>query len=119
MLGPGGFDVPSLDEEDSLNLSLGLTWTPTDELNVTVDFYYIEIEDRIVLSGKFEALRREIPSFFGDEGSFGDEGMASLRQSRRRARVAIRSPAATTAASTASDHGDDDATLGAASYSMK
>ncbi|MFC4700823.1 TonB-dependent receptor plug domain-containing protein [Glaciecola siphonariae] len=41
---------PGLDAEDSTNYSAGFTYTPTADFNLTVDFYQIEIEDRIVLS---------------------------------------------------------------------
>ncbi len=50
-----GFQVGSLDEETSVNLSGGFTWMPTDNFNLTVDAYYIAIDDRIVLSGRFSA----------------------------------------------------------------
>lgn len=46
--------IPSLKEEESMNFTLGFTWTPTDALSVTLDGYQIEIDDRIVLSGRFQ-----------------------------------------------------------------
>lgn len=55
VLGPGGFNVSSLDEETSVNLSAGFAWTPRENITITTDFYYIKIDDRIVLSGKFES----------------------------------------------------------------
>ena len=55
VLGPGGFNIGSLEEETSVNASLGLVWTPTESFTLTTDLYYIAIEDRIVLSGQFEA----------------------------------------------------------------
>jgi iron complex outermembrane recepter protein len=39
-----------LKAEKSLNLSLGVTMQPTDGLNLTIDYYKIEIDDRIVLT---------------------------------------------------------------------
>ena len=36
-----------LTPEESTNTSLGFVWDATDALNVTVDFYSIELEDRI------------------------------------------------------------------------
>jgi iron complex outermembrane receptor protein len=39
-----------LDAEKSVNLSLGFTTQPVDGLNITVDAYRIDIDDRIVLS---------------------------------------------------------------------
>jgi iron complex outermembrane receptor protein len=42
-----------LDPEESTNFSFGGTWNPTENLSVTVDFYNIDIKDRIVLSSNF------------------------------------------------------------------
>ena len=39
-----------LGPEDSSNFSAGVVWDVTDNLNFTLDFYQIEIDDRIVLS---------------------------------------------------------------------
>jgi iron complex outermembrane receptor protein len=41
---------PGLDAEDSTNYSAGFTYSPNADFNLTVDFYQIEIDDRIVLS---------------------------------------------------------------------
>ena len=46
--------IPKLKEEKSKNLTLGLTWSPSSALAVTADLYRIEIDDRIVLSGRFD-----------------------------------------------------------------
>jgi iron complex outermembrane recepter protein len=40
----------SLKAEKSMNLSLGITMQPTDGLNLTIDYYKIKIDDRIVLT---------------------------------------------------------------------
>ena len=42
--------IPALQEEESDNYSAGVVLTPTDHLSITFDYYYIEIDDRIVLS---------------------------------------------------------------------
>jgi len=47
--------IPKLKEEKSRNFSLGLTWSPSTVLAVTADLYRIDIDDRIVLSGRFDA----------------------------------------------------------------
>jgi iron complex outermembrane receptor protein len=47
------FGIPSLKEETSKNYSLGLTLKPTQSTNLTVDFYQIDVQNRIVLSGSF------------------------------------------------------------------
>lgn len=44
---------PGLEEEKSINLSGGFTFTPANGLSLTVDYFYIEIDDRIVLSSNF------------------------------------------------------------------
>jgi iron complex outermembrane receptor protein len=50
-----GFGIPQLQEEESTNASAGVTWSPTDSFSLTADAYYIEVDDRIVLSGRFTA----------------------------------------------------------------
>ncbi|WP_240554786.1 TonB-dependent receptor domain-containing protein [Oceanicoccus sagamiensis] len=47
--------IPSLKEEESDNYSVGFVYTPLDQLSVTVDFYKIDIDDRIVISNKLKA----------------------------------------------------------------
>ena len=41
---------PGLDAEESFGFGLGFTWQPLDALNITVDYFDIDIDDRIVLS---------------------------------------------------------------------
>ena len=43
-----------LDEETSKNLSAGFSFSPTDRFNVTVDFFHIDIDDRIILGATFD-----------------------------------------------------------------
>lgn len=45
--------IPSLKEEESMNYSLGFTWSPAATRALTLDAYQIEIDDRIVLTGGF------------------------------------------------------------------
>lgn len=42
--------IPALSEEKSTNWSVGAVFTLFEEVNVTVDYYSIDIEDRIVVS---------------------------------------------------------------------
>ncbi len=42
--------LPSLNPEKSKNITAGIGLRPTSKLNITVDYYYIDIKDRIVLS---------------------------------------------------------------------
>jgi iron complex outermembrane receptor protein len=47
--------IPKLHEEKSKSYTLGATWTPTPSISVTADVYDIDIDGRIVLSGRFDA----------------------------------------------------------------
>ncbi len=47
--------IPKLKEEKSKNYTLGFTFSPTSATAVTADLYRINISDRIVLSGRFDA----------------------------------------------------------------
>jgi iron complex outermembrane recepter protein len=42
-----------LKPEKSKNLSAGMVWQPTSNLEVTYDYFHIDIDDRIVFSGNF------------------------------------------------------------------
>ncbi|WDF81027.1 TonB-dependent receptor [Mucilaginibacter sp. KACC 22773] len=46
--------IPKLTQETSTNTSLGFTWKPTHDFNVTVDGYLIKIKNRIVITGAFD-----------------------------------------------------------------
>ncbi|MEE2892229.1 MAG: TonB-dependent receptor [Pseudomonadota bacterium] len=54
------FGASPLDSEDSFSYTLGLTATPLDGLSLTVDYYFIELEDRITLSSQFNVGPDEI-----------------------------------------------------------
>ena len=58
--------IPQLKEEESINYSAGIVWSPTDRLSVTLDYYYIEIDDRIVISNQLD----------GDDDPTGNLGAA-------------------------------------------
>ncbi len=47
------FGVPDLTEETSVNLSAGFTAQPLDNFSITADFYFVGIDDRIVLTSRF------------------------------------------------------------------
>jgi len=47
--------IPKLKEENSKNFTLGLTLKPSNTLSMTADVYQINIDDRIGLSGRFDA----------------------------------------------------------------
>ncbi|MBH0072559.1 TonB-dependent receptor [Pseudoalteromonas sp. NZS127] len=44
--------IPKLTEEKSQNRSLGIVYNVTDNINVTLDYYSIDIDDRIVISNR-------------------------------------------------------------------
>lgn len=44
--------IPSLDPEKSKNLTVGLGLNPTKNLSITVDYYKIDVEDRIILGSE-------------------------------------------------------------------
>lgn len=50
---------PGLDAESSVSLSGGFTWTPSAEFNLAVDYYRIDIDDRIVLSNNLSGTEVE------------------------------------------------------------
>lgn len=52
--------IPRLQEETSINLSIGFVWQPTDQFMLTADYYRIDIEDRIVFSGALTAENSEV-----------------------------------------------------------
>ncbi len=47
--------IPRLKDEESKSFTLGATWSPTATSSLTADLYRIDIDDRIVLSGRFDA----------------------------------------------------------------
>ena len=51
------FGAKPLKEETSVNLSGGLAFTPRDNLTITVDYFHIKINDRILLGATFPARR--------------------------------------------------------------
>ena len=46
--------IPQLTEEESTNYSAGIVLNPMDRLSITLDYYYIEIDDRIVISNRLD-----------------------------------------------------------------
>ncbi len=49
------FGIPDLKEETSVSYAGGISWRPTGGLELTVDAYQIDIDDRIVLTNNFSA----------------------------------------------------------------
>ncbi len=47
--------IPELTQEKSVNASIGFTWKPISALSITVDAYFVNVKDRVVLTGQFDA----------------------------------------------------------------
>ncbi len=47
--------IPELTQEKSVNASIGFTWKPMPYLSITVDGYMVNVKDRVVLTGQFDA----------------------------------------------------------------
>lgn len=47
--------IPKLKEEKSINANIGYSWRLNNNLNISYDFYWVKIKDRVVLSGQFDA----------------------------------------------------------------
>src|SRR5690606_39746835 len=52
--------IPQLKEEESTNYSAGLVLTPVDRLTITLDYYAIDIDDRIVISNRLRSEERRV-----------------------------------------------------------
>ncbi len=52
--------IEELKQEKSLNASLGFTFNPLQGFNITIDGYWVQIKDRVVLSGQFDASDPDI-----------------------------------------------------------
>ncbi len=58
-----------LDAEDADNFSVGMSWDIMDDLTVTLDYYNIEITDRITQTGTIDISSRPIPTGVNCPGS--------------------------------------------------
>jgi len=58
--------IPQLKEEQSDNYSVGFIWDPLENLSITVDYFKIDIKDRIVISGAISASNPAIPESIRD-----------------------------------------------------
>ena len=54
----GALGAQALKPEDSKNYSLGMVWDVTGDINVTVDYFNIEIQDRIAATGTIDISSR-------------------------------------------------------------
>lgn len=53
----------SLKPEKSNSYTLGMVWSPVDDLNLTLDLYQIDIRDRITLSGSIPTIYASDPAY--------------------------------------------------------
>ena len=60
------FNIPSLQAERSINLSGGFVSKLSNNINLTVDAYWIQIKNRIVLSGVFDRTNPDIATILGN-----------------------------------------------------
>ena len=74
----GIFGATPLDAETSEQFTLGFTSTPTDNLTVTLDYYFIALDDRIVVSSNFDVGPAEIAQL----EALGVPGAATIAQVR-------------------------------------
>jgi len=56
--------IPDLEEETSVNGSIGFAWKPVAGLTFTMDGYIVKVKDRIVESGLFSASDPTLPPSF-------------------------------------------------------
>lgn len=56
--------IPELEPETSLSYSIGVTSNISDALVLTLDTYQIDIDDRIVISGRFSSSVPQLAQFF-------------------------------------------------------
>ncbi len=56
--------IPDLKQERSVNAGLGFSYTPIKNFNITVDGYMVEVKDRVVLSGQFDATDNTLDPAF-------------------------------------------------------
>ncbi|MGH7545391.1 MAG: TonB-dependent receptor plug domain-containing protein, partial [Gemmatimonadota bacterium] len=74
------FGIPDLKEETSLSVSAGFTAQPTENLSITVDGYYITIDDRIVLTSRFASGDSELGAEISDIlAPFASQGVGAAQ----------------------------------------
>jgi iron complex outermembrane receptor protein len=62
------FGAQPLKEETSLNFSGGLVFSPTDNFNLTLDVFHIDIDDRILLGATYDAGDTVVARILADSG---------------------------------------------------
>ncbi|MBK8405382.1 MAG: TonB-dependent receptor [Saprospiraceae bacterium] len=59
--------IPELKQEESVNASLGFAWKAMPQLSISCDLYWVNIKDRVVLSGQFDASDNTLDPAFTAE----------------------------------------------------
>ena len=59
--------IPELKQEKSSNFSLGFTYKVSPEFSVTLDGYLVNVKDRVVLTGQFDASDPDLNQDLADE----------------------------------------------------
>ena len=72
----GVFGAVPLDAETSNQGTFGIGFSPTDNLTFTLDYYFIELEDRITLSSDFSVGPAELAQLI----ALGVDGAATIAQ---------------------------------------
>lgn len=67
------FGAKPLKPETSVNLSTGFAWSPTNAFNLTVDYYHINISDRILLGATYDGTSDPVV-----EKILADSGLTSI-----------------------------------------
>jgi iron complex outermembrane receptor protein len=59
--------IPELKQEKSTNLSVGFTYKASPEFSITIDGYMVNVKDRVVLTGQFDASDPDLNQDLADE----------------------------------------------------
>ena len=70
--------IPELKQEKSVNMGLGFTAYPVKNFNITVDAYRVQVKDRVVLSGQFDARDAALDTVLTNEMNKLNVGLAQF-----------------------------------------
>ena len=58
--------IPKLTQETSVNGSFGFSWKPVSNMTITVDGYWVQIKNRIVITGNFDTSVTALKNYLID-----------------------------------------------------